>query len=426
MNRFALHGTFVDTPTPDALRVRTGYLLCEDGVCAAFSPDAPAEVPVLDYDGQLITPGLVDLHLHAPQYSYCGTAMDLELLDWLQRYTYPEESRYADPDYAKLGYGYFVRDLKASATTRACIFATLHTDATLELMHQLKDAGLGAFVGKLAMDRNSPDSYREPSAAVGLAETRRWLDACRAEDMLHSGAVRPMLTPRFTPSTGDEYMAGLGNLAAEYKVPAQSHLSENPSEIEWVASLCPDTRFYGESYSRHGLFGGEVPTVMAHCIYSGEEEQALMKRNRVMIAHCPTSNENVIAGIAPAAHYLRGGWRVGLGSDVAGGHTLDLFAVMASAVQVSKLRWRYVDQTEAPLTMVEALYLATVGGGDFWRDYGVQLGLFEPGYALDALVLNDSALRNQRDFTPAERLERYAYLGKGSLTAKFVDGKQIF
>ena len=425
MNRFALHGTFVDTPTPDALRVRTGYLLCEDGVCAAFSHNAPAGVTVLDYDGQLITPGLIDLHLHAPQYSYCGTAMDLELLDWLQRYTYPEESRYADPDYAKLGYGYFVRDLKASATTRACIFATLHTDATLELMHQLKDAGLGAFVGKLAMDRNSPDSYREPSAA-GLAETRRWLDTCRAEDMLHSGAVRPMLTPRFTPSTGDEYMAGLGKLAAEYKVPAQSHLSENPSEIEWVAELCPGTRFYGESYSRHGLFGGDVPTVMAHCIYSGEEEQALMKRNRVMIAHCPTSNENVIAGIAPAAHYLRGGWRVGLGSDVAGGHTLDLFAVMASAVQVSKLRWRYVDKTEAPLTMVEALYLATVGGGDFWRDYGMQLGLFEPGYALDALVLDDSALRNQRDFTPAERLERYAYLGKGSLTAKFVDGKQIF
>ena len=184
MNRFALHGTFVDTPTPDALRVRTGYLLCEDGVCAGFSPDAPAGVPVRDYAGQLITPGLVDLHLHAPQYSYCGTAMDLELLDWLQRYTYPEEAHYADPGYAKLGYGYFVRDLKASATTRACIFATLHTDATLELMHQLKDAGLGAFVGKLAMDRNSPDSYREPSAAAGLAETRRWLDACRAEDML--------------------------------------------------------------------------------------------------------------------------------------------------------------------------------------------------------------------------------------------------
>ena len=145
-----------------------------------------------------------------------------------------------------------------------------------------------------------------------------------------------------------------------------------------------------------------------------------------MIPHCPTSNENVIAGIAPAAKYLRGGWRIGLGSDVAGGHTLDLFAVMAAAVQVSKLRWRYVDQSEAPLTMTEALYLATVGGGEFWQDFGEQVGLFEPGYAFDALVLDDSHLRSLRSFTPAERLERYAYLGKGALSAKFAQGKKLF
>ena len=150
-----------------------------------------------------------------------------------------------------------------------------------------------------------------------------------------------------------------------------------------------------------------------------------MKHNRVMIAHCPTSNENVIAGIAPAAKYLHGGWRIGLGSDVAGGHTLDLFAVMAAAVQVSKLRWRYIDQSEKPLTMTEALYMATVGGGDFWADFGENVGLFEDGYAFDALVLDDSALKNMRTFTPAERLERYAYLGRGALTAKFAQGKKL-
>ena len=142
MERFAVKGIFVDTPTPDTLRVRDGYMLCEDGRCGAFREAAPAGVPVYDHSGQIITPGFVDLHLHAPQYSYCGTAMDLELLDWLQQYTYPEESHYADADYARAGYGYFVRDLTHSATTRACIFGTLHTDATLELMHQLKAAGL--------------------------------------------------------------------------------------------------------------------------------------------------------------------------------------------------------------------------------------------------------------------------------------------
>lgn len=134
MERFAVKGIFVDTPTPDTLRVRDGYMLCEDGRCGAFREAAPAGVPVYDHSGQIITPGFVDLHLHAPQYSYCGTAMDLELLDWLQQYTYPRNPTMPMPTMPGAGYGYFVRDLTHSATTRACIFGTLHTDATLELM----------------------------------------------------------------------------------------------------------------------------------------------------------------------------------------------------------------------------------------------------------------------------------------------------
>ena len=212
MNTFTLKGTFLDTPAPDTLRVREGYLLCENGLCAGFSETAPAGVEVIDYTGKIITPGLVDLHLHAPQYSYCGTAMDLELLDWLQQYTYPEEAHYANPAYARLGYSYFVRDLKNSATTRACIFATLHTDATLELMHQLRGAGLSAFVGKLGMDRNSPDSYREPSAAAGLAETRRWLDTCLIARILDCLTECPadcctgICTDRISPSVAGLYI----------------------------------------------------------------------------------------------------------------------------------------------------------------------------------------------------------------------------
>ena len=123
MERFAVKGIFVDTPTPDTLRVRDGYMLCEDGRCGAFREAAPAGVPVYDHSGQIITPGFVDLHLHAPQYSYCGTAMDLELLDWLQQYTYPEESHYADADYARAGYGYFVRDLTPVPTSICCTTA---------------------------------------------------------------------------------------------------------------------------------------------------------------------------------------------------------------------------------------------------------------------------------------------------------------
>ena len=188
MNTFTLKGTFLDTPAPDTLRVREGYLLCENGLCAGFSETAPAGVEVLDYRGKIITPGLVDLHLHAPQYSYCGTgdgsgAAGLAAAVHLPRGS-PLRPIRPTPGW---GYSYFVRDLKNSATTRACIFATLHTDATLELMHQLRGAGLFRLCRQAGYGPQQPDSYREPSAAAGLAETRRWLDTCHAENTCTAG-----------------------------------------------------------------------------------------------------------------------------------------------------------------------------------------------------------------------------------------------
>ena len=422
MNKtFALKGLFVDTPEIGALRVRKGYLVCENGEVAGVYdalPEHYSGIEITDCGNALVIPGMSDLHLHAPQYSYCGTAMDLELLDWLQSYTYPEEGRYADPAHAKAYYEVFTRDLLHTATTRAAIFATIHTDATLELMRQLDKAGMGAYVGKLNMDRNCPDDYSEHTPENGGAETRRWLECCREAGFER---VHPILTPRFTPSVTDAYMEKIGALSAEFGVPMQSHLSENLSEIEWVKALCPDAENYADTYARYGLFGGACRTIMAHCIYCPEEEERMIREGGVFIAHCPTSNENVIAGIAPAARYLRSRYEIGLGSDVAGGHTLDLFAVMASAVQVSKLRWRYVDQSEKPLTMTEALYMATAGGGRFFG----KVGLFEPGYRFDAVVIDDSANRNLRAFTPGERIERCAYLGGAEIAAKYVDGYRI-
>ncbi|MBQ4608217.1 MAG: amidohydrolase family protein [Clostridia bacterium] len=418
---FALKGLVVDTPIAGKIRTREGYLVCEDGLVEGFYDSLPGRlsgIPVKDCGGRLILPGMSDLHLHAPQYSYCGTAMDLELLDWLERYTYPEESRYADLDYARKSYAFFTRDLLHTTTTRAAIFATIHPEATLELMRQLDQAGLGAYVGKLNMDRNCPEHYSEGSPENGALQTRRWLEMCREAGFAR---VFPILTPRFTPSVTDAYMQKIGEISREYGAAMQSHLSENLSEIEWVKSLCPDAQNYADTYARHGLFGGACRTIMAHCIYCPEEEDALMKRNGVFIAHCPTSNENVIAGIAPAARYLRNGYEIGLGSDVAGGHTLNLFAVMASAVQVSKLRWRYVDQTEKPLTMAEALYMATAGGGRFFG----RVGLFEPGYCFDAVVVDDGATRNLREFSAPERIERCAYLLSSRVEAKYVDGCRI-
>ena len=398
-----------------------GYLVCKEGKVEGVFKELPLEysnIPVNDYGSQLIIPGLSDLHMHAPQYTYRGLHMDLELLDWLNKYTFPAEAKYEDPEYAKEAYGRFVDRMVKSATTRACIFATIHVPATLILMELLEKSGLHTMVGKVNMDRNSPDYLREVSAAQAGVDTRNWVK----ESKERFKNTIPMLTPRFTPSCTDELMEELKKIQKEFQVPFQSHLSENHGEIAWVKELCPYAAYYGQAYSHFDLFGGECPTVMAHCIYSCEEEIKDMKENEVYIAHCPESNMNVVAGIAPVRKYLQEGLHVGLGSDVAGGATENLFVAMMHAIQASKLRWRLVDDTLAPLTAAEVFYMATKGGGEFFG----KVGSFENGYEFDAVVLDDSHISDQNGLTISERLERFIYLNQEKdVVAKYVAGKKV-
>ena len=417
---FALKGNIIFTPVCGKLEVRPRqYLVCENGLVAGIFETLPerfANIPVHDHGDRLILPGLVDLHVHASQYAYRGLGMDMELLDWLEENAFPAEARFADPAYAAAAYRVFADELTRSATTRASIFATVHRPATLLLMDLLEKAGLRGFVGKLNMDSNCPDYLRETTEG-SLAETRRWL-----EESAGFSGVRPVITPRFIPSCSEALMNGLGGLQRQFGAAMQSHLSENLSEIEWVKQLRPSTRFYGEAYSQPGLFGGECPTVMAHCIWSGEEERALMKERGVFLAHCPQSNMNVSSGIAPVRTWLREGQKAGLGSDVAGGAHLSIFRAMTDAIQCSKLRWRLVDDSLPALTLPEALYLATKGGGEFFG----KVGSFEPGYEFDAIVMDDSALPTTRQRTLTERLERVVWLSDGLPLAKYVAGRQLF
>ena len=417
---FVLKGNIIHTPRCGVLELHpNSFLVCREGRAEgifAQLPEAFAGLPVEDFGNKLILPGLTDLHLHAGQYAYRSLGMDMELLNWLEQNAFPEESRFADLDYARRAYDIFVQALRDSATTRTCVFATLHRPATLLLMELLECSGLKCFVGKVNMDRNCPDSLREQTQN-SLAETRRWLEECAGFER-----TRPILTPRFIPTCTDEVMQGLGALQREFGVPAQSHLSENLSEIDWVAKLCPSTRFYGEAYAQAGLFGGDCPTVMAHCVWSGPQERELMKQQGVFIAHCPQSNMNVSSGIAPVKSYLQEGQKVGLGSDVAGGAHLSIFRAMTDAIQCSKLRWRLVDQQTPALTLPEALYMATKGGGAFFG----KVGSFEPGYELDAVVMDDSDLPTTRECTLAERLERVVYLSDGRPSAKYVAGRRLF
>ena len=287
---FLLKGDLCYSVDPNTLRsVPNGYLLCVDGRCAGVFdtiPESYASLPLLDYTGHLILPGLTDLHVHAPQYTYRGLGMDLELLDWLNTYTFPEEARFRDLSYAKQAYSRFVEDVRRGPNTRLCAFATVHPDATRLLMDLLEESGLVAMVGKVNMDRNASPDLQEESAEASLAATVSWLE----ESAGRYQRVSPILTPRFIPSCSDPLMESLGKLQRERNLPVQSHLSENRSEVEWVKELCPSSHGYGDAYDSFGLFGGEnCPTIMAHCVLSDDDEIALMRERQVYVAHCPAS-----------------------------------------------------------------------------------------------------------------------------------------
>lgn len=420
---FILKGNIVYSKNKDELRIlKDHYLISESGLVKGVFEKVPpeyAQVSVSDYGECLIIPGLTDLHVHAPQYTFRAMGMDMELLEWLETNTFPEEAKYQDLEYARRAYRIFTDNLKRSATTRACIFGTIHRDATLLLMDQLEQSGLVTYVGKVNMDRNCPDYLREESAEESGIQTVEWI-----KDVLHKKYqnTMPILTPRFTPSCSDELMENLKKIQMYYQIPVQSHLSENPGEIAWVKELCPWSEFYGDAYDRFGLFGADCKTVMAHCVYSGKEERQRMKENGVFIAHCPESNMNLSSGVAPVRTFLKEGLHVGIGSDVAGGSTENLFKAMALAIQASKLRWRMQDDSLKPLTLEEVFYIATKGGGEFFGN----VGSFEPGFELDAVVLNDTRIVHSQNLDVRARLERMIYLAdEREVRAKYARGRKI-
>lgn len=416
-----IKGSFIYSIDKDNIEIKENqYLLIRDGKSEEFYKEIPSRlknIQIEDYGDNIIIPGLIDLHIHAPQYAFRGMGMDMQLLDWLNTYAFKEEGKYRDLEYAKKQYSKFVSDVKNSATTRLSIFATLHKDATIMLMDMLEEAGIKAYVGKVNMDRNSPEFLTEDTLK-SKEDTIEWLEDTK--DRYKN--IKPILTPRFIPSCTDNLMEEIKQINNIYNIPVQSHLSENKSEIEWVAELHPDTKNYAEAYNKYNLFGKNNKTIMAHCVHCPDDELELIKQNNVVVAHCPQSNANLTSGIAPIKNMLSMGINVGLGSDIAAGSSLSIFRAMSDAVQVSKLRESLTGQKNQTLTLTEVFYLGTKGGGKFFGD----VGSFEKGYEFDAVVLNDKSFGDNSDFTLKERLERIIYLSDDrNIVAKYVAGNKI-
>jgi guanine deaminase len=420
MKRTLLKGDIIYTPDKDKFIIhKDSYLVIEDGLVSMITnriDKINEEDDFEDYTGKLIIPGFVDLHLHAPQYPNKGIGMDMELIPWLDNYTFPEESKYSDLNYSRLVFERFIRDLWIVGTTRSVVFSTVFLDSTKLLMSMFIESGLGAYVGKVNMDQNTIPAMEEDTRK-SLEETEELL----LEYMGKFDLVKPIITPRFIPTCSTELLTGLGYLAHKYNAPVQSHVNENTDEVEWVKELYPEIKSYAHVYDHFGLFG-HTKTVMAHCIHNTDEETELMARNGVYAAHCPYSNFNLSSGMMPARKYLNAGVKIGLGSDISGGHELSIPKVMTKAIHTSKMIWLKSNKAHHPLTLSEVFYLATKGGGSFFG----KVGSFEEGYECDALIVDVSNLLTEKPLSLEEKLEKFIYTGdERNIIERYVKGRKV-
>ncbi|KAL7933752.1 hypothetical protein V8C35DRAFT_303779 [Trichoderma chlorosporum] len=407
--KLLLLGTFVHSKTQQDLEFlhNAGIAVDAQGKIAAVERDADdlseakarllsklgwdeAEVNVTRaVEGQFFFPGFVDTHIHASQYANAGVFGKSSLLDWLETYTFPLEASLKDLSKARRVYSRCIRRTLSHGTTTASYFATIDVAATNLLADLCLSMGQRAFVGRVCMDSTdmNPAYYRDASVSDSVEATRQTIDHVRRIDPGFD-VVSPIITPRFAPSCSSEAMSSLAELHRQTGLPIQTHVSENPGEIQLVAQLFPESDSYTDLYDRCGLLTPR--TVLAHAVHISEEEADLIARKGSKVSHCPCSNTCLTSGQARVRWMWDKGIDVGLGTDVSGGYSPSILEAARQAAMVSRHVAMGIEQERererAKLTVEEVLYLATRGGA---RCVGLEdkIGGFEVGMEWDAQLV---------------------------------------
>ncbi|XP_032372174.1 guanine deaminase isoform X2 [Etheostoma spectabile] len=429
-------GTFIHATPQTALQILEDHLVGVDthGKIAFIENGAelnrlsqtfgfsPSDVTQLAQH-EFFMPGLVDTHIHASQYSYAGTALDMPLLQWLNTYTFPVESRFEDLDFARRVYSHVVQRTLRNGTTTACYFATIHTDASLLLGQIANDFGQRALVGKVCMDRNNFVKHYKETNQESQEETCRFI-----AELLNKKypLVRPVVTPRFAPSCTGALLGQLGEIAKNNNLHIQSHISENVEEVKLVKELFPESESYTDVYHKYNLLTDK--TVMAHGCYLSDEELALFREKGASLSHCPNSNLSLCSGMLDVRNVLKHKVKLGLGTDVAGGYSSSMLDAVRRALDTSKVL-TIQDPEHETLTFEEVFRLATLGGSQA-LSLDDQTGNFEVGKDFDALRVNVAAAGGPIDMVQSEGpkviLEKFLNLGDDRNIAEvFVAGRKV-
>ncbi|MED5017772.1 guanine deaminase [Paenibacillus chibensis] len=399
-------GTAFTSKSPKEIQILKDHLFCiqaDGSIEKIVAPDEPDYQLLLDAyqdknyfhslkEGQYLLPGFIDLHVHAPQWAQSGTALDIPLYDWLNTYTFPLESKFADLDFAKAIYEDVVSTLLANGTTTALYFATVHKEASLLLAEICAHKGQRGLVGKVVMDdpQQNPDFYRDADTPTALADTEEFILAVKELAKTTKQGVYPVVTPRFIPSCTDEALKGLGQLAAKYDTYVQSHCSES----DWAHGYVKDRFNKNDAFALHDFGLLRDKSVMAHCNFLDDPDAELFAETGTAVAHCPISNAYFANSVIPIAHFHAKGVEIGLGSDISGGFSPSLFDNIRQAVISSRMLEDGVN-TSLPaqergvpgsrITVHEAFYLATAGGGE---SLSLPIGRIEEKFAWDVQIID--------------------------------------
>lgn len=441
-------GTLIHTPVLGGVEAIDNALVSVDDAGQILSVQTPDSATYTDdlqeaeakkelielTDSQTLLPGLVDLHIHAPQWPQLGKALHLPLYDWLQQYTFPLEARYADLEFARHNYESLVDNLLANGTTTAVYYGTIHLEATRLLADICLAKGQRAVIGKVAMDNEDecPAFYRDASTASGLDDTRALVEYIRSL-LGNDGKVLPAVTPRFIPGCTDDMLQGLGNIANEYDCHVQTHCSESDWEHNYVIERhgVNDT----QSLDRFGLLTDK--TVLAHSNLISNADMETIRTRQSGIAHCPLSNIYFSNAVFPARRALDFGLNVGLGTDISGGPNPSILYNCQAAVNSSRLLEEGVDAdvpaaergtAKSRIDYLESFWMATAGGA---RSLGLKVGQFTEGFQFDAIVIDtdvaDTNLQPRSESEPAQDMLQKIIYGaeRRNITTVWAQGRSV-
>ncbi len=441
MEPFVITGTIVDCPEDGSwkeLRILTDGALVVDGKGQIVHRGSKSELEdlknkfgvekiiELENKNEFLLPGFIDSHIHASQYPNCGLGLDLPLLQWLEKYTFPVEARFAqDLQFARLAYEKAVTSTLNHGTTSAAYYATIDVDASMILAETAEKLGQRALVGKVNIDRNGPDYYSE-TTQDSIGSTKNFVTSVLG---MKSELVEPILTPRFSPTCSRELLESLGQLAKEKGLRIQTHLSECKPEVAWVKELEPWAQDYTDVYAKTGILTDK--TILAHGVYLSDKELSVIQEYGSAISHCPNSNNSIRSGNMDSIRYHNDfpGLKLGLGTDCSGGYSPSLIDAMRFGVATSN---NVLLDTEGSrqkfLDYKGALSLATRGSA---KVCGLQdrVGGFDVGLQFDALRVRMSNFHDTELFgfeSVEDMIHKFVFLGNDrNLVQIFVNGNCV-